>query len=89
MDDAGVAGADLEASFQQIPRRHTVPAYHLVHAEMALTLGGSPAPITDHLEVIQKSALRSADLTRQLLAFARKQTIAPKVVDLKISSAAC
>jgi len=34
------------------------------------------------LEEIQKAALRSADLTRQLLAFARKQTISPKVLDL-------
>ena len=31
---------------------------------------------------IRKAAERSADLTRQLLAFARKQTIAPKVLDL-------
>ncbi|MEW5908747.1 MAG: PAS domain S-box protein [Thermodesulfobacteriota bacterium] len=34
------------------------------------------------LTEIQKAANRSADLTRQLLAFARKQTIAPKVLDL-------
>ena len=34
------------------------------------------------LDEIQKSALRSADLTRQLLAFARKQTIRPQVLDL-------
>lgn len=61
---------------------NTVLAYHLVYAEMALTLGGSSTSMTDHLEVIQKAALRSADLTRKLLAFARKQTIAPKVVDL-------
>jgi CheY-like chemotaxis protein len=31
---------------------------------------------------IQKVAERSVDLTRQLLAFARKQTIAPRVLDL-------
>ena len=31
---------------------------------------------------IQKAARRSADLTRQLLTFARKQTVAPKVLDL-------
>ena len=31
---------------------------------------------------IRQAAERSADLTRQLLAFARKQTIAPKVLDV-------
>ena len=30
------------------------------------------------LQEIRKAAERSADLTRQLLAFARKQTIAPR-----------
>ena len=40
------------------------------------------SPLRGSLEEIEKSALRSADLTRQLLAFARKQTIAPKVIDL-------
>ena len=34
------------------------------------------------LQEIRKAAQRSADLTRQLLAFARRQTIAPKVLDL-------
>lgn len=34
------------------------------------------------LEEILKAAKRSADLTRQLLTFARKQTVAPKVLDL-------
>ncbi len=34
------------------------------------------------LDEIQRSAQRSAELTRQLLAFARKQTISPKVLDL-------
>ena len=33
------------------------------------------------LEHIHKAAVRSADLTRQLLAFARKQTIAPRILD--------
>ncbi len=36
----------------------------------------------DNLTEIQACARRSADLTRQLLAFARKQAIAPKVLDL-------
>ena len=43
----------------------------------------SPAdPIHGRLKDIQQAAQRSADLTRQLLAFARKQTVAPKVLDL-------
>ncbi|MBI5380776.1 MAG: response regulator [Opitutae bacterium] len=39
-------------------------------------------PLGEHVEEIQKAAQRSADLTRQLLAFARKQTVSPQVVDL-------
>ncbi len=35
-----------------------------------------------HLEEVLSAAHRSADITRQLLAFARKQTVAPKVLDL-------
>jgi two-component system cell cycle sensor histidine kinase/response regulator CckA len=42
----------------------------------------SAQPIYDDLMEIHKAAERSADLTRQLLAFARRQTIAPKVLDL-------
>ena len=34
------------------------------------------------LQEIRKAAERSANLTRQLLTFARKQTIAPRVIDL-------
>jgi two-component system, cell cycle sensor histidine kinase and response regulator CckA len=49
-----------------------------------LMLDGLPETGTLHaeLEEIQHAAQRSADLTRQLLAFARRQTIAPKVLDL-------
>jgi signal transduction histidine kinase/CheY-like chemotaxis protein len=39
-------------------------------------------PIRQWLDEITNEAQRSANLTRQLLAFARKQTIAPQVVDL-------
>ena len=35
-----------------------------------------------NLQEIDKAARRSADLTRQLLAFARKQTVVPRVLDL-------
>jgi hypothetical protein len=38
--------------------------------------------IHDDLVEIRDAALRSADLTRQLLAFARQQTVAPTVLDL-------
>ncbi len=39
-------------------------------------------PIRKWLDEIIHEAERSANLTRQLLAFARKQTIAPKIIDL-------
>jgi PAS domain S-box-containing protein len=49
-----------------------------------LCLDALPAdhPVRRHLAEIAKISQRSADLTRQLLAFARKQIIAPKVLDL-------
>ncbi len=54
----------------------------LGNAALALMDLPRESPLRVHLEEIQRSAQRSADLTRQLLAFARKQTIAPKVLDL-------
>ncbi len=39
-------------------------------------------PLRTNLDEITKISKRAAALTRQLLAFARKQTIAPKVLDL-------
>jgi len=38
-------------------------------------------PFHAHLTEIRKAGERSADLTRQLLTFARKQTVAPKMLD--------
>jgi PAS domain S-box-containing protein len=52
------------------------------HAEMALDEVDSSQAIFADLQEIRKAAERSASLTRQLLAFARKQTVAPKVLDL-------
>jgi len=52
------------------------------HTEMALEDVDPAAPLSASLQAIQHAAERSAALTRQLLAFARKQTVAPKVVDL-------
>jgi signal transduction histidine kinase len=54
----------------------------LGHTELALTHMEPGQPLFAELREIQKAAQRSADLTRQLLSFARKQTIAPKVLDL-------
>jgi signal transduction histidine kinase len=54
----------------------------LGYAEMALYEARTGTPLHHSLKEIQKAARRSADLTRQLLAFARKQTIAPEVLDL-------
>jgi two-component system cell cycle sensor histidine kinase/response regulator CckA len=39
-------------------------------------------PLHNTLQDILNAGIRSADLTRQLLAFARKQTVSPKVLDL-------
>jgi len=39
-------------------------------------------PLSKNAKEIQKAAIRSRDLTRQLLAFSRKQIIAPRPVDL-------
>ena len=54
----------------------------LGYAELALGKVDPAQPLHADLEEILKAAERSADITRQLLAFARKQTIAPKVLDL-------
>ena len=54
----------------------------LGHTELALQQTAHDHPLFDRLQNIQEAAQRSADLTRQLLAFARKQTVAPRVLDL-------
>ncbi len=54
----------------------------LGHAEMAMVRLAPNHAVFADLTEIKKAAERSADITRQLLAFARKQTIAPKVIDL-------
>ena len=52
------------------------------YAEMALDQSAPEAPVRAELEEILLAARRSADITRQLLAFARRQTVAPKVLDM-------
>jgi len=53
----------------------------LGYTELALERVGLDESLHADLEEIRRAAQRSADLTRQLLAFSRKQTIAPKVLD--------
>ena len=50
--------------------------------ELAMKKTDPSLPFFADLAEIRKAAGRSADLTRQLLAFARKQTISPKILDL-------
>ncbi len=52
------------------------------HTGLALMEIAPSDPLHEQLREIHEAARRSADLTRQLLAFARKQTIAPKVLNL-------
>jgi two-component system, cell cycle sensor histidine kinase and response regulator CckA len=54
----------------------------LGHTEMALEETDPASPLYADLHSVHQAAERSAALTRQLLAFARKQTVAPKVIDL-------
>ncbi len=54
----------------------------LGNTELALNGLDPGHPHFVELQEIRKAASHSADLTRQLLAFARKQTVIPKVLDL-------
>ena len=52
------------------------------HAEIAMMNADPSQPFYKDLQEILKAAGRSANLTRQLLAFARKQTVTPKLLVL-------
>ena len=52
------------------------------HAELAMGQVDPSHPMLAHLREIWAAADRSTNLTRQLLAFARKQTVTPRVLDL-------
>ncbi len=54
----------------------------LGHSEIALSQLDPAHPLYDSLQEIEKAGQRSADFTKQLLAFARQQTVAPKVLPL-------
>ena len=52
------------------------------NAELTMAEMAPDDPLTDNVREIHQAAGRSADLTRQLLAFARKQIVAPAALDL-------
>jgi PAS domain S-box-containing protein len=54
----------------------------LGYTELAVNHVPADTRLGEYLQQIHGAAKRSADMTQQLLAFARKQTIAPKVLDL-------
>lgn len=88
--------AKLEARLQQAERMESVGRLAggvahdfnnmlgviLGHVEMAMEVLGSSHEVYEDLREIRGAAERSAHLTRQLLAFARRQTVAPQVLDL-------
>ncbi|MGV1099330.1 ATP-binding protein [Thiovibrio sp. JS02] len=57
------------------------------YAELALEKTGPADPLRADLQEIHTAAIRSRDITRQLLAFARKETIAPVLLDLNAAVA--
>jgi PAS domain S-box-containing protein len=60
----------------------------LGHAELLSEDTPEGSPVRAGLEEITRAGNRSADLTRQLLAFARRQTVAPRILDLNETVAA-
>lgn len=52
------------------------------HTELAQLEVGGDTPLAKHLQEIDKAASSAATLTRQLLAFSRKQTLQPKIIHL-------
>lgn len=52
------------------------------YSELILAQTDSSHQFYTELKEIRKAAQRSADLTRKLLTFARRQTVSPKVLDL-------
>lgn len=52
------------------------------NADLAKEEAGLPSRVKDCLHEIARAADRSADLTRQLLAFARKEDISPRLISL-------
>lgn len=54
----------------------------LGYADVALSGTEPDNPFAHELREIKSAALRSAELTKQLLAFSRKQVVVPRVIDI-------
>jgi len=52
------------------------------YSDLISRKGGLDARVTERVEEIHKAAVRASSLTRQLLAFSRKQVLKPQVLDL-------
>jgi two-component system, cell cycle sensor histidine kinase and response regulator CckA len=52
------------------------------NCDLAMTVVDPGSEIAEYLQAIQSAAEQSADLTRQLLAYARKQVVSPQWIDL-------
>jgi PAS domain S-box-containing protein len=86
----------LEASFRQSQKMEAVGLLaggiaHDFNNLMTVVIGRSELllarlraedPVRRDIELFRKTATRAAELTRQLLAFSRKQVLQPKVLDL-------
>jgi PAS domain S-box-containing protein len=53
------------------------------HTDLLLTDTGLPPRVRESLEQVRDATRRAAGLTRQLLAFSRKQVLVPAVLDLR------
>ena len=56
----------------------------ITYTEFALAGAGDDAQLTGDLDLVREAAERAAALTRQLLAFGRRELIKPKVVDINV-----
>ncbi|MFN2359382.1 MAG: sensor histidine kinase, partial [Desulfotignum sp.] len=60
----------------------------MMYAEMGLTKTSPDDELHKYMKTILDAACRSTDITRQLLVFARKQTVLPRILDLNVVIAA-